>query len=164
MGSARAQRMGQTSGNTSKRLTENVNDTRPSKKKRQEEEIPQPTRARDQTPNGIQGQVEHPDTQSPQTPKRSRWSIWRQRKTEGPNTEDPQQTIQPTNSGLLGPLVHLRKRNPRDTPPSRVGTGGEGLSTTIWTLEEEKRPPDRDPNQGRTQESSNLAKEVRDQI
>ena len=164
MGSARAQRDGQTSGNTTKRLTENVTDTRPSKRRRQEEEVPEPTRERDQTPAGSQGQGHHPDTQNPQTPKRSRWSLWRSKRNERPSTEDPQQTVQPTDSGLLGLLVNLRRRAPRDTPPSRVGTGGEGLSTNVWNLEEEGRPPDRGPNQRRTQGSSNLAKTVRDQI
>ena len=150
MGVARAQREGQTSGNTTKRVVVREENPRPLKRSRQEDTAPEPNRGRDHTPDESQRQGPTP---APETPKRSRWSRWKSTLDQGPNSGVPQELTQPTRSGLLGPLASLRRtRAPRQPPPVRVGNGGEDF-TDIWNLEEERRPPNRDPSQGRTQGS-----------
>ena len=143
MSETRAQREGQTTGNTNKRVRafpQQValeGNPRPLKRKRQETS---PRHERDSTP-GDRGMKEA--SLAPGTPKRSRWSRRRQTLEQG-HREVPQGMTQPTMSGRLGPLAGLRRsRAPRQPSPGRVGNG-KGTPTDIRTLVEETEPPDRE--------------------
>ena len=117
MSTSRAQREGQTSGNTAKRVRVPLEaNPRPSKKRRQDEDMQR--EERDSSPDIARSQEPGP---APGTSKRSRWSQWRQAKarneSKGPEVAHQDET-QPTTSGLLGPLVDLRSQGASRHPSS----------------------------------------------
>ena len=146
MSAARAQREGQTSGNTSKRVRVPLeNNQRPLKRRRQE---PSGHREeRDSSP--IVGRSQEAGL-APGIPKRSRWSKWRQAVDKGPR-EVQQEETQPTTSGHLGPLADLGgQRAYRHPSPSRVGIE-EGTSTNTGPSERETESLARKKSWGKTQ-------------
>ena len=146
MSAAKAQREGQTSGNTTKRVRVPLEaNPRPSQRRRQEADTQR--EERNSSPANARSQESGP---APGTPKRSRWSQWRQAMDKGPRVVQQEET-QPTTSGLLGPLADLGgQRAYRHPSSSRVGME-IGTSTNTGPSERETESLARKKSWGKTQ-------------